>query len=89
MIRHKMPEAGIHLSRLTQYDVEVRTMKEQKTDRYARVSHQVDRVRKLYSQIGEPLPADVIIELYQHLDRALELAERPQPKPANKRKLDA
>ena len=50
-------------------------MKEQKTDRYARTSRQVEHVRKLYSRIGEPLPADVIIDLYRHLDRAMELAE--------------
>ena len=64
-------------------------MKEQKTDRYARTSHQVEHVRKIYSQIGEPLPADVIIELYRHLGRAMELAEEPQPRPTDRRKLHA
>lgn len=62
-------------------------MKEQKTDRYARTSRQVEHVRKIYSQIGEPLPADVIIELYRHLGRAMELAEEPQPRPTDRRKL--
>ena len=56
-------------------------MKEQKTDRYARTSLQVEHVRRLYSQIGEPLPADVIIELYRHLGKAMELAEEPRPRP--------
>ena len=57
-------------------------MKEQKTDRYARTSLQVEHVRKLYSQIGEPLPADVSIDLYRHLGKAMELAEEPQPRPS-------
>lgn len=42
-------------------------MEQQKTNRYARTSAQVEQMRKLYSQIGEPLPADVIIDLYRHL----------------------
>lgn len=49
-------------------------MEKQKKDRYAQVDAQVMRIRKIYSQIGEPLPADVIIDLYQHLDHALEAA---------------
>ena len=49
-------------------------MKQQK-NRIARVNGQALRIRKLYSQIGEPLPADVIIDLYRHLGNALELAE--------------
>ena len=40
-----------------------------------RVAAQVNRVRALYSQIGEPLPADTIIDLYLHLAPALEAAE--------------
>ena len=64
-------------------------MKEQKTDRYARTSLQVEHVRKLYSQIGEPLPADVIIDLYWHLGKAMELAEEPQPRPTHRHKLHA
>ena len=49
-------------------------MQKQK-NRYARVSDQAVRMRKLYSRIGEPLPADVIIDLYRHLDKALEIAQ--------------
>lgn len=48
-------------------------MKKQK-NRYARVSDQAMRMRRLYSQIGEPLPVDVIIDFYRHLDKALEIA---------------
>ena len=40
--------------------------------RYARVAAQVDRLRRLYSWIGEPLSADVIIDLHRHLASALE-----------------
>lgn len=41
----------------------------------ARVNEQILRMRRLYSQVGEPLPVDVIIDLYRHLDQALELAD--------------
>ena len=64
-------------------------MKEQKTDRYTRTGQQVEHVRKLYSRIGEPLPADVIIDLYRHLGRAMEIAEEPQPRPTHRHKLHA
>lgn len=63
-------------------------MKEQKTDSYVCARSQVDRVRELYAQIGEPLPEDVVFDLLQHLDRALEL-EKEDKRPANKRKLNA
>ena len=63
-------------------------MKEQKTDSYVCARSQVERVRKLYAQIGEPLPEDVVIDLLQHLDRALALA-REDKKPAKRRKLNA
>lgn len=46
-------------------------MEKRGKDQYARVSAQITRTRKLYSQVGEPLPADVIIDLYQHLGTAL------------------
>lgn len=54
-------------------------MKQQK-NRIARANDQVLKMRRLYSQIGEPLPADVIIDLYRHLDKALELAEESERK---------
>ena len=42
-----------------------------------RVQEQVAAVRKLYSKIGEPLPADIIIDLYTHLGKVLSAAEMP------------
>ena len=63
-------------------------MKEQKTDPYVCARSQVERVRELYAQIGEPLPEDVVFDLLQHLDRALELAKEDK-RPAKKRKLNA
>ena len=63
-------------------------MNEQNTDRSLRASRQADRIRELYAQIGEPLPEDVVFDLLQHLDRALEL-EKEDKRPANKRKLNA
>ena len=44
-------------------------------NRYERVAAQVKRVRELYSQIGEPLPADTIIDLYRCLGPALEAVD--------------
>ena len=63
-------------------------MKEQKTDSYVCARSQVDRVRELYAQIGEPLPEEIVFDLLQHLDRALELAEEDE-KPANRHRLNA
>lgn len=54
-------------------------MEKAEKNRYARTAAQVDRTRKLYSRIGEPLPAEIIIELYQHLGKALEAADLPAP----------
>ena len=39
---------------------------------YERVAAQVMRIRRLYSHLGEPLPADIIIDLHRHLAPALE-----------------
>ena len=63
-------------------------MNEQNTDRSQRASRQVDRMRELYAQIGEPLPEVIVLDLCQHLDRALELAEEDE-KPADKHRLNA
>lgn len=50
-------------------------------NRYERVAAQVDRVRALYSRIGEPLPADTIIDLYRSIGPALEaVGERERSK---------
>lgn len=48
-------------------------MEKQNYDRCAHVGMQVDKLREIYSQIGEPLPVDVMIDLYRHLPDALEL----------------
>ena len=63
-------------------------MNEQNTDRSQRASRQVDRMRELYAQIGEQLPEEIVLDLFQHLDRALELAEEDE-KPADKHRLNA
>lgn len=63
-------------------------MNEQNTDRSLRASRQADRMRELYAQIREPLPEEIVIDLLQHLDRALELAEEEE-KPADKHRLNA
>lgn len=48
-----------------------------------RVAEQVRRVCELYSRIGEPLPADTIIDLHRHLAPALEAVA---PAKKNKRR---
>lgn len=54
-------------------------MNQQKENRYVAVTRQVDSVRRIYSQIGEPLPADIIIDLHHHLGAALELVGQASP----------
>lgn len=56
-------------------------MDKQRKNSYAHTSAQVDRARRIYSQIGEPLPADVIIDLHLHLGRALELNQENEYAP--------
>ena len=51
-------------------------MNQQTKNRYVAVTQQVDSMRKLYSQIGRPLPADIVIDLHRHLGKALALAEQ-------------
>ena len=63
-------------------------MNEQNTDRSQRANRQADRMRELYAQIEEPLPEELVLDLLQHLDRALEL-EKEDKRPAKKRKLNA
>ena len=61
-------------------------MKDCSTNPEVRV--QLDRMRELYKQIGEPLTEDICDELAQHLGRALELSKE-EPKRPRERKLDA
>jgi hypothetical protein len=50
-------------------------MEKQRKNSYARITKQVEEMRSLYSKIGQPLPADVILDLYRHLDTALEMQQ--------------
>ena len=63
-------------------------MQREQKDQYERVSAQVSRMRKLYSRIGEPLPADIIIDLHHHLAPALEAVANPR-KGRCKRRMEA
>lgn len=55
-------------------------MEKRKQSHRAQANVHVDRMRRLYSQIGEPLPADVIIDLSRNLGAALELlSDRRRP----------
>lgn len=49
-------------------------MKKTGIPNYKGLEERVSRVRKLYTQIGEPLSADVVIEMYHYLEKALEFA---------------
>lgn len=51
-------------------------MEKRMKNRCAQASRQIERMRKLYSEIGEPLPVDVMLELHSHLGCALELADQ-------------
>ena len=60
-------------------------MQREHREQYARVAEQVRRIRRLYSRIGEPLPADIIIDLHRHLAPALEEAEGPRKRRGRRR----
>ncbi len=64
-------------------------MRKQRKENHVQVSEQVKRVRKMYSEIGEPLPAELIIDLYQHLGKALEVVETIEPQQSKRRRVDA
>ena len=64
-------------------------MEKQRQTSYARITKQVEEMRRLYSSIGEPLPADVIIDLYRHLGPALSSAEAAKPGRSKKRRARA
>ena len=61
-------------------------MQREHGDSYKRVSEQVNRIRKLYSRIGEPLPVDIIVDLYLHLAPALEEAKESKRRSGKRRK---
>lgn len=55
-------------------------MQEKRKISYQEVSARVERVRRMYSRIGEPLPAEIIIDLFRHLGSV------PEDMPRNKAK---
>lgn len=64
----------------------------EKQNRYREIDRQVKKVREIYSGIGQPLPADVIIDLYLHLGKVQEAvrAENRSKVPKKRKKvLDA
>ena len=63
-------------------------MQREHGDHYERVTKQVNRIRRLYSRIGEPLPVDIIIDLHLHLAPMLEKVKK-SPKRKGKRRLEA
>ena len=52
-------------------------MEKQRQNSYQQVSERVERVRKIYSRIGEPLPVEIIMDLYIHLSKMPQVGERP------------
>ena len=62
-------------------------MEKQKKNSYEEISRRVDSVRRIYSQIGEPLPVDVMIDLYRHLADALAMAQEREDKKSGKKRM--
>ena len=54
-------------------------MERRQKNRHARVTEQVERMRKLYAQIGEPISVEIIEDLYRYLGAALHAAEALDP----------
>ena len=54
---------------------------------FAETRERVDRVRKIYSQIGEPLSADIIIDLYQHLGKVMDAETAMRPRSRREKKI--
>jgi len=42
-------------------------MQKQMPTSYQETARKIENVRRIYSKIGEPLPADIIVDLYRHL----------------------
>lgn len=64
----------------------------EKQNRYRETDRQVKRVREIYSRIGQPLPADIIVDLYLHLGAIREAVLEngcSEMRKKSKRKLDA
>ena len=43
---------------------------------YAKIARRVERVRRIYSEIGEPLSAETITRLYRVLGKTLRWTEK-------------
>ncbi len=55
---------------------------------YDRISDRIKRICRLYSKIGEPLDVNTIIDLYHHLDDALQMNQNEKaPRRAHKKHL--
>lgn len=64
-------------------------MKKLEKNTQAQVTEQVRRMRRLYSEIGEPLPAELLIDLHLHLGEALEAGGHAKSTGNSRRKADA
>ena len=54
-------------------------MERQPKSRHVRVTEQVERLCRLYAQIGEPIPKEIIADLYRYLGAVLKAAEALDP----------
>lgn len=61
-------------------------MNQQTKNSCTTVAQQISGVRTLYSRIGEPLPADVLIDLHHYLGTAMQLYHQMQKSKTVKRK---
>ena len=62
-------------------------MEKNKNNIYNRISYRVNCIRRLYSEIGEPLDANTIIDLYCHLDGALQQLQKEKASGSLKKRL--
>lgn len=62
-------------------------MEKNKNNIYNRISYRVNCIRRLYSEIGEPLDANIIIDLYCHLGGALQLFKKEKTPNSFKKRL--
>lgn len=62
-------------------------MEERRKNLSVQTQLQVKHMRRLYSQIGEPLPVDIIIDLHRYLPAALDLAQETKSRPGTKKRI--
>ena len=58
-------------------------MQKQMPTSYQETARKIENVRRIYSQIGEPLPADIIVDLYRHLATFPDLSMKKPPNTKN------